>query len=147
MFYLDYILYIIILILSWVLIYKIINTTEGFDNKRKPGIRKKITQGFQHKGNAFIATSSIDKKSNDSAYINFFDVMQTVYSILNVFAMVFVEFPTKYITKLKKLMQEQFMMLYGAYKSLMQKSNGILQNYLQKFNILGYLKLGFVRRH
>lgn len=146
MFYLDYILYIIILILSWVLIYKIINTTEGFGNKRRPGISKKKPQGFQHRGNAFIASSSVDPKSNDSVYSNVFGIMQGVYKILNVFAMVFVEFPTKYVTKLRNFAQKQMMMLYDYYKRIMRKSNDISQSYFKKFNILGYMKLGFVRR-
>ena len=142
MFYLDYILYIIILILSWVLIYKILNTREGFEHRKE--IKDK-NQGFQHKGNAFISRNSIEPSTSDDTDFGLFDIMQGVYSFLNIFAMVFVEFPTKYIVRLRNLAQKQLKLIYNAYKSIVKKSNEVSQTYFKKFNVLGYMKLGFTR--
>jgi len=117
-----------------------LNIREGFEHREK---RKDKNKGFQHKGNAFIARNSIEPSTGDDTDFGLFKIMQVVYSFLNIFAMVFVEFPTKYIVRLRNLAQKQVKLLYNAYKSIINKSNDLFKTYFKKFNVLGYMKLGF----
>ena len=73
------------------------------------------------------------------------EILQAVYSLLNIFAVVFVQFPNKYIGNMRVLMQKQGLIMYGYYKSLIQKSNEIFQTYMKKFNILGSIKVIFTK--
>lgn len=149
MFYLDYLLYIIILIQLWILlsIYSK-NMQEGFQDKKKKkkdnGNKKGESNSvFQHKGNAFMAPTVAKPSIIDS--IKVINIFEGIYKLLNIFAVIFVQYPNQYIAKIRNLLQEQLLIMFDFYKSLMQKSNEIFQTYMKKFNILGSIKVVFTK--
>lgn len=150
MFYLDYVLYATILIQLLILLYYIYHVEEGFQNtkykknKNNNGNKKGDRRNkFQHKGNSFIARGP--EKPDFFYNFHVMEILQAVYSLLNIFAVVFVQFPNKYIGNMRVLMQKQGLIMYGYYKSLIQKSNEIFQTYMKKFNILGSIKVIFTK--
>jgi hypothetical protein len=144
MFYLDYLLYTIILFQLLFLSYKSMYQ-EGFQNKKKKMNNKKADSRptFQHTGKAFIPSTSI--KPSQPSRINVMLILSTIYSFLSIFAMTFVQYPNQYIVKMRELLVQQLTLLYDFYKKLMQKSNEMVQTYAKKFNILGSIKVIFTK--
>jgi hypothetical protein len=119
------------------------NEEEGFQNKKKKLNNKKADSmpTFQHTGKAFIPGTSI--KPSQPSRINVMLILSTIYSFLSIFAMTFVQYPNQYIVKMRELLIQQLTIMYDFYKSMMQKSNEIVQTYMKKFNIIGSIKVIF----
>ena len=148
MFYLDYIIYIILIILTWILIYKIINMKETTKKKITREMVMKDTvmkdtvmkdtvmkdtvmkdtvmkEGFAHRGNAIVVknptTNQLGLKdlNGKSGGFDVFSIAQALYGFVSIFADVFVKYPTKYVRQLGTLAQ-------GPLESLANNFNDIL---------------------
>jgi hypothetical protein len=131
MFYLDCILYIILLILAWILIDKIINQNE-FDNtikglKYKPKEGFNTKEGFAHRGNAIVVKNpginqiGINDLNPNSKEFDVFAIAKGFYNFLSIFADVFVKFPNKYVRKLGNMAQGPLEALANKFKEILKK--------------------------
>ena len=79
--YLNYIMYIILIILLYILILivKILNTQEG----------------FEHKGNSFIADTSKKEKKPESSIL--LKILKPIYTILQIVSVALIQIPSKYL--------------------------------------------------
>jgi hypothetical protein len=132
MFYLDYIIYSIFIILSWILIYKIINENdekEGFgmdDNSKmfrpKGSTSSAMAGPFKHRGKAVIAappTKPIDVDA-EAKKIDIIYVATGLYDFTSIFANIFVKYPNQYINKLLGMSQ-------GPITSIIDKFHAIIE--------------------
>ena len=126
LYYLDYILYTILILLSYILILKILNTREG----------------FEHKGNSFIANTNKNKKHNEMPPESIFiKIIKPVYTFLNVIALALIKIPSKYLFSFGAQFQDIFdaMAEYGNAQLLMGQKmiKSIFNKYKNIFPDLG----------
>ena len=128
LYYLDYILYTILILLSYILILKILNTREG----------------FEHKGNSFIANTNKNKNKKHNARQPesiLIKILKPVYKFLNVIAMALIKIPSKYLFSFGAQFQDIFdaMAEYGNAQLLMSQKmiKDIFNKYKNIFPDLG----------
>lgn len=128
MFYLDYIVYITFIILTWILIYKIINMKETENTKKKLTRAMVMKEGFAHRGNAIVVkregTNQLGLKdlNPNSKNVDIISTTQSFYSFLGIFADAFVKYPNKYIRKLGSMAQGPLESLFNTFKEFLKNT-------------------------
>jgi hypothetical protein len=113
--YLDYTMYIILIILFYILILKMLNTQEG----------------FEHKGKSFIADiSKKDKIPQSDILIN---LIIARYKFLLIVSNTLIKFPSKHLFGFGSQFQDIFLALVGYANAQLIRSQAMIKKIFKKF--------------
>ena len=124
MLYLDYIIYITFIFLTWILIYKIYM-------KEKITREMVMQEGFTHRGNATVIggarySTNIDKTAKNlvnTKDINVFKISESLYDFLSIFADVFVKYPNKFVRMLGNMAKGPIEDIILQFKEIIKQSS------------------------
>lgn len=124
MLYLDYIIYITFIVLTWILIYKIYM-------KEKITREMIMKEGFTHRGNATVIggarySTDIDKTAKDAINTKRMDVVKMsegLFDFLTIFADVFVKYPNQYVRMLGNMAKGPIEDIVLKFKEIIKQSS------------------------
>jgi hypothetical protein len=120
MFYLDYIIYILLVIELCIIIDKIIITKEG----------------FQHRGNAIIAGNGNNNLLvKPSLFKNFhlFRFIRSAYDYMSIISIVLIKYPNKYIKKLGGSMEGPLNSIADAFMKVKKQSSDNVKLFMETY--------------
>ena len=120
LYYLDYTLYTILIILAYILILKMLNTREG----------------FEHKGDSFIANTNKNKNKNHNVNQSksvLIKIIKPVYQILNVIALALIRIPSKYLFSFGNEFQDIFDAMAEYGNAQLRMSQKMIKDIFNKY--------------